>query len=699
MNPLRWLVHWLMPTDVRDAVLADLDAEYLTSIRPARGQLAARWWYWRQLAGSVAPALAMRRRRRMHSGKSMRNSLHHMWAEARQDLRFAGRMLARNRTFSAAAIGTFAVGIGLTTAVFSLVDAILLRPLPYAEPLRLVRIWSANPRGIPRNMMSPADFFDLRDAASGFDALAAFTTGETFTVSSGGDATRIAGSTVTPALFDLLGVRPLAGRTLQPSDAAGSGSREATISEGLWRERFGADPSLVGRAIVLDGSPHTVVGIMPASFEFPGRGVHVWVPLVDARRNDSRSAHYLEAVGKLSTGTNVAAGRAVLEAGALRLAEAYPDTNRGWGVTVTTLRDSAVSDVRTPLLMLFSAVTCVLLIACANVAGLLLARGVTRTREMAVRAALGASAARRVRQQLVECGLLAMAGGLAGIALAAWSLDALQAAEHLSLPWRGAVTLDTRVLSMAFATSIAAGLIAGLVPALRTARAHEHALRAGARSTVGHVRLRNAIVLVQVAVVMVLVVAGALLLRSLQRVTTVDAGFRADQTLLADVSLPTARYPREARATLFSRALDGIRALPGVEVAGAGGPLPLAGRDGLLRFGLLIDGQPQPPDRSDRGYLRWVTPGYFEAMGIPLRAGRLFAERDAAGAPLVAVVDEVLAARFFPGRDPIGSRVRTTNDQNWRPSLAPSDRCTRRHWKGTRLRMSTWRRRRCRHPP
>jgi hypothetical protein len=188
--------------------------------------------------------------------------------------------------FSAAAIGTFAVGIGLTTAVFSLVDAILLRPLPYAEPSGLVRIWSANPRGIPRNMMSPADFFDLRDTASGFDALAAFTTGETFTLSSAGDATRIAGSTVTPALFDLLGVRPLAGRTLEPSDAAGSGSREATISEGLWRERFGADPSLVGRAIVLDGSPHTVVGIMPASFEFPGRGVHLWVPLADASRNE-----------------------------------------------------------------------------------------------------------------------------------------------------------------------------------------------------------------------------------------------------------------------------------------------------------------------------------------------------------------------------------------------------------------------------
>ena len=610
----RWLLAMLLPPDARQAVLTELDAEYARDVRPSRGRLSAAAWYWRQIAGSIGPALRMRARR-----------VARVAADAIQDLRFAVRLLSRQKAFTAAAVATLALGIGANTAIFSVVDGVLLRPLPYRDPSRLVRVWSANPRGIPRNGISPADYFDWRDQVRGVDGLAAFGSSDV-TLTSAGDPVRVTGATATANLADTLGVSPLLGRWLLPDETRGPALPVVVIGERLWRDRFAADPGMVGRAIVLDGRARTVVGVMPGTFQFPTGDEEVWLPLPDGWRAQPRNAHFLGAVGRLGPGVTLDGGRDALRTVSARLEAAFPDTNKGWSVTVTSLRDALVGGVRTPLLVLLAAVAAVLLIACANVASLMLARGIARSRELAVRAAVGASAGRLVRQQLVESALLALIGGGAGVALASWGLRALQASTALQVPMLDRVTLDARVMAAALAMSLASAVAAGLLPAWKASRqSGTSALGSGTRSTGDHVRLRQAIVFAQIAVATTLVVGGTLLIRSFDRLTSVPAGFTADRTLLLDVSLPGVRYARPARAPFYDRALERIRALPGVQAAGAGGPLPLSGQDGLLRFGLSVEGHDAAPDRSDRAYLRWATPGYFTAMGIALRAGRPFA--------------------------------------------------------------------------
>ena len=364
----------------------------------------------------------------------------------------------------------------------------------------------------------------------------------------------------------------------------------------------------------------------------------------------------------------MAAGRDVLQTVAARLAIQYPETNRGWGVTVVSLQDSVVGDVRTPLLVLVAAVGCVLLIACANVAALLLARGTGRARELAVRIALGATRGRIVRQQLTESITVAVAGGAAGLLIAYWLLDVLPAAAGFDLPRSSEIRLDSRVLAVTAIASVVTGLLCGLVPAWRASRATaDDALKSG--RTIGSAgrRVRSLLVAMEVALTVALLIVAGLLIRSFERLTSVDAGFKAERVLLAQVSLPASRSRPAAWSSFFDRSISDLRTLPGVEAAGAGAPLPLSGQQGLLRFGLRIDGRPEPTDgRLDRVYLRWATPGYFQAMGIPLRRGRAFAESDRGDTLPVALIDETLAARHFPGEDPIGQRVRTSNDRTWR---------------------------------
>jgi putative ABC transport system permease protein len=646
----------ILPTDVRDAMLADLDAEYARVVRPSRGRVRATAWYWRQVAGSIVPALAMRRRRRAR-----------LVAEAFQDLRFAIRLLSRQKAFSLAVVATLALGIGANTAIFSVVDGVLLRPLPYAEPSRLVRVWAANPRGIPRNGIAPADYFDWRERNRAFDSLAAFGATDA-TLTGAGDPVQLAGATATANLVSMLGVRPLLGRWFLPEETAGSAQPVVVLSERLWRERFGAAPDIVGRSVLLDSRPRAVVGVMPRAFGFPSSDERMWLPLPDGWRAQPRSAHFLGAVGRVRPGVPLDAARDDLRSVARALEIAYPDSNHGWGVTVLSLRDALVGDAETPLLVLLAAVATVLLIACANVASLMLARGVSRARELAVRAAVGASAGRLLRQQLVEALLLAFIGGAAGVALASWLLRAIQSARGIAVPLLDRVSLDERVLAAAFAMSLLSALVTGLLPAWRAARRRDAAsLGHGARATGEHVRIRQAIVGVQIALATGLLVAGVLLVRSFDRLIAVPSGFSADRTLLADVSLPVARYARDARSPFYDGALARIRALPGVEAAGAGGPLPLSGQDGLLRFGLSVEGQAAASDRFDRAYLRWATPGYFAAMGIPLRAGRAFTDVDTARSTPVAVIDDEVARRFFGRDNPVGRRVQISIERTaWR---------------------------------
>jgi putative ABC transport system permease protein len=660
----RWLLRRALPSDARDAVVRDLDEEYATHIVQSRGRLASIGWYYRQVAGSLVPALIMRRRRRRGSALIERAV---WWDGVVQDVRFALRIAGHEKSFATAVILTFALGIGATTAIFSVVDRVLIRQLPYEDPSRLVRVWSANPRGIPRNSVSPPDFFDLRDQATQVAELAAFAPGDAFAMSTGGEPARVIGAPATANLANLLGLQPLWGRWIGQDDTRGNGANVVVLGEDLWRERFGADPQVIGRPIAIDGVVRTVIGIMPRRFEFPTRDEQLWIPIPDDWRAQPRSAHFLGVVARLRPGIASEAARRTLGAIARRLEGAYPGTNRGWGITVDSLRSSIVGDVETPLLVLLAAVGCVLLIAAANVASLLLARGLARSRDMALRAALGARPGRILRAQLIESVLLAMAGACGGLALAAWALEIFRSIGGSQVPMLEHATLDGRVLIVSFAVSLLAGVVAAALPAWRASRVDgADLLRAGFPVIPATTGTRRAIVCAQIAAATVLVVAGVLLLRSLHRLTSVDTGFQSGRTLLADVSLPAVRYSRDARVAFFSRALERIRSLPGVEAAGAGGPLPLSGQEGLLRFGFLVEGRPVIADQPDRAYLRWATAGYFTAMGIPVRAGRVFRDSDTHTTVPVAVIDEVLARRYFSGDNPIGRRVRTTTERTWR---------------------------------
>jgi putative ABC transport system permease protein len=408
--------------------------------------------------------------------------------------------------------------------------------------------------------------------------------------------------------------------------------------------------------------------VMPGTFQFPGAAHRVWLPLPDAWRTQSRSARFLGAVGRLRADASLESARDSLQTVARHLAVTYPDNDRGWGVTVDTLRTALLGDVQRPLLILLAAIGAVLLIACANVTSLLLARGVSRSRELAVRAAVGATPGRLVRMQLAEALALAIGGGAAGLALAAWCLQSVQLTSGLGLPLLDRVALDRRAAGAALALSLISALVTGLWPAWKASRKRGGAaLESGTRIAGGHLRVRHAIVLVQVAVATMLVAAGALLIGSFQRLTAVPTGFTADRTLLADLALPNARYPRDARNPFFSSVLERVRALPTVTAAGAGGPLPLSGLDGLLRFAVTIDGVDPTPDRLQRAYLRWATPGYFEAMGMELKAGRSFGAADTSTSAPVAIVDTELARRYFGNTPAIGRRIRTPLDRNtWR---------------------------------
>ena len=669
MNPPRLpraLLALILPADVRDALLADLDEEYVRHVRPSATGMRASMWYWRQALGSVPAVLRMRRRRKEEVRMAG-------WTEGLFfDVRYGARFLARRPGFAAAAVATLALGIGANTAIFSIVDGILLKRLPYRDADRLVRIWSANPRGIPRNAVSPADFFDLRDAARearAFDDLGAFTQAESSTVRGSGDAARLATSMVTPSVIAMLGVDPVAGRMLTPFDAGETGTAGALISERLWQARFGGRSALL-QSITVDGSSYAVVGVMPASFAFPSADVDVWVPIPDSYRRRSRSAHFLDVVGRLSQGVSLERGGAVLSTMAARLEAQYPDTNRGWGVTATTLEESIVGDVRRPLFVLLATVGCVLLIACANVASLMLARGSARTRELAVRTALGASRVRVGRQQLVESGIVAALGGAAGLLIAALSLQFLRTRAVVDLPRLSDVTLDMRVLGMTALVCVVTGLLTGVLPALRTARSDPADTLRGGHPAGGGLpmgRSRALLVTTQIALATALVIAAGLLVVTFARLTRVDAGFQADRVLLAQVSLTVTRYDPQAWSSFFARTLEEIRRLPGVEAAGAVDPLPLSGQKGLMRFGVRFEGRPDPrPGEFDRTYLRRATPDYFSAIGIPLLDGRTFDASDRADTKPVAVVDRTFADRYFPGQNPIGRKARSTNDRTFR---------------------------------
>jgi putative ABC transport system permease protein len=582
-----------------------------------------------------------------------------------QDARYAVRMLRKSPGFTLVAVLTLALGIGANAAIFSVVNGVLLRPLPFPEPERLVAVWTAQPaKDLVRGSSSYPDFADYRDQTASFDGLAA-TRSRGYTLSSPKGAERIDGARVSWTLFPVLRVTAALGRTFSADEDRLGGPRVAVIGDALWRRRFGGDPGVVGRPVTLDGEAYTVLGVLPRGFrfDFDLREAEIWTPTaLDGKDSiEERGQHYLQVVGRLKPGVPIAAARADLGAVSARLAAAYPQSNTGRTAIVQPLHDAIVGATRQGLLVLLGAVALVLLVSSANVANLLLARGSEREREVALRSALGASRGRLARQLLTESVLLSLVGGALGLLVAFWGTDGLLALAPADLPRLGDVHVDARVLGFTLGVTILAGLLFGTAPALRAARvALVPALSEGGRGGSGGPgarRMRSVLIVAEVALALVLLVGAGLLLRSLGRLLGVDPGFRAESVLTLRLDLPDAHYQKpENVLSFYEKLLPRAAALPGVRSVAAVAPLPFG--NSMWVTGIYRKDRPEPgPGEKLSAHYEAATPGYFETIGIRVTRGRTFSDRDRRGAPRVVLVSESLAARLFPGEDPVGKPV------------------------------------------
>ena len=586
-----------------------------------------------------------------------------------QDARHGARQLFHAPGFAAVALAALAIGIGANTAIFSVVNTLLIRPLPYHAPDRLAIIWEHNlPRDRRNNVVAPANYLHWRDLNQTFEEIGAATMTLDMTLTGAGEPVQVPAQYVTAGFFDVLGVQARRGRYFTREEDR-PGSRVVVLSDRFWRTRLDADPAVIDRVITLQGQPHTIVGVMPPGFAFLDKDVEVWLThgLTEAARTPR--GRYLTTVGRLKPGVSLEQAQRDMSRVSRELTALFPDFNTGWTARVVPLRDQLTGEIRPALLVMLGAVGVVLLIACANVANLLLARATGRQRELAVRSALGAGRGRIVRQLMAESLVLAIGGGIAGLLLGWWTINLLRAvvAERLPIQRLEAVTIDPSVLAFTIAISLVSGLFFGMVPAVTaTGGDLTDALKQGGRtgSASRGSRARAAFVIVEVALALVLLVGAGLLVRSFARLVNVDAGFRPERTITMDVGLPAARYAEPAqRLTFYRRLFERIDALPGVESAGAVTFLPLTGLGSATRFAVV--GQPAPPRGEEPvADVRVYTRRYFEAMGIPLVRGRLFDETDPNDATNRIVVNETLANRHWPGQDPIGKRIRVSwNDE------------------------------------
>jgi putative ABC transport system permease protein len=595
------------------------------------------------------------------------------WMHAfRQDLRYGLRRLAAQPAVTMVALVTLALGIGANTAIFSAVNAVLLRPLPYADPGRLVMVWEKRQsEGVLDNVVAPADFLDWSTMNGTFEAMAAFTS-TMVDLTGAGDPVRVPAGVVSPPFFDILRVPPVIGRTFRPEEATVGQHRVVILTDAMWRKRFAADAAIVGRKISLNGIPHEVVGVLPASFEFPDSTVELWAPLalLGTAQPPSRGSHSLSVCARLKPGVTLEKARADMDRVAAALSAQYPDFNARHGAYVIPLAEELHKTVRGGLLLLAGAVGFVLLIACVNVANLLLAKAAARRREMAVRAALGAGRGRLAGQALTECLLLACLGGLAGLLVAHWGITLLRQLTPEEAPVLGleAVRLDARVLLFTFVLSLATGVLFGLLPAWQLASQDvSESLKDGARTAGGvRRRLRVALVVSEIALASLLLVGAGLTLRSFQMLLRAEPGFSVQGIVTTLINLPGSRYPDDAkRLAAYAEIERRLAALPGVRSVAATSHLPLSGQDS--RNGIVVDGREPTPDVPTRAHIRAVTAGYFRTMGITLRSGRPFTDADTAGQPLVVIINETMARRYWPNTSPVGRRVRLTGGTvEWR---------------------------------
>jgi len=591
------------------------------------------------------------------------------------DLRYGVRQLIKHPAFTIIAIATLALGIGANTAIFSVVNAVLLKPLPFPDPDQLIAFGMSDTRQKGQtdlNSLSYPDFFDFRDQNRTLASSAVYRD-RAFALTSEEGATSVHGAKVSAEFFDVLGIKPKIGRAFVRDDergGGGTGGFKVIISDDFWKKHFGADPNVIGRTITLDRRSHTVIGVMPAGFQFPIQNdpIDFYVTIAEDAANpdgskpqtENRGSHSLQAVARLKLGATVAQANSDLSTIAEALAKQYPESNTHFGVLAKPLREDMIGDVRTALYILFGAVVCVLLIANANVANLLLARASARGKEIALRAAMGASRIRIIRQLLTESVLLAGLGGAFGLLLAQWGTEALIKTVPQNIPRISNIQLDASVLVFTLLISLITGVVFGLVPAWQASHVDlNSSLKSGSRTGTageGKGRVRNALIMAEVAIALVLLISAGLLIQSFARLGRVQSGVRAERLLTARVSLPDVAYPKNENVIAFyDQLLTRIRAIPGVESASTIVPLPLTGSNMVTSFD--IQERPLPEGQRPGAPVRIIATDYFKTMGIPVRQGRIFDERDQLNSAPVVIVNERFAQKFFPGENVIGKRI------------------------------------------
>jgi putative ABC transport system permease protein len=572
-----------------------------------------------------------------------------------KDIKFGWRMLWRNPGFTLMAAIALALGIGANTAIFSVVNAVMLQRMPFENPDRLVMVWEASPRTGKPNVVNPSNFAEWQARNRSFERMAAFGAGAA-SITGEGEPQVIPECYVTPDYFPIMGVKPIMGRWFTPEEGTPNHAHVAILSESLWRTRYGADPNILGKTIVVDNVRDQIVGIMPASFRYPKIKAELWEPMtiVRGRKPAGRS---ISTVARLRDGVTLANAQADMDGLVPQLRQLWPDFNARWGIDVVGLREEAIGSVRTPLLVLLGAVGLVLLIACANVANLMLMRAAGRGREVAVRAALGAGAMRIARQLLVESVMLSFIGGTLGLLIGVWAVRVLSAALPDTIAYANlkAVQIDATVFLFALAISLATGVLFGLAPAIKAMRTDvQTTLRDGGRGFSNRRGYgRSALVVAEVALSMILLISAGLLIKSFSKLASVDPGFDAPHVLSMALA-PWGRFKTEPEMVEFTRQmLERVRALPGVEAAGTTHFLPLGGAGSATGFWRADRERPQP-GTSAVTEVACVMPGYFAAMGIAVQRGRVFDDRDRAGAPPTVLINRAAAQLFYPNEDPIG---------------------------------------------
>lgn len=578
-----------------------------------------------------------------------------------QDLRYGFRTLVNSPGFAIVAVLTLAIGIGANTAIFSFVDGVLLKPLPYAEPDRIVRVLEKPPGG-GRNGISTLTYLDWQKQNRVFQYMAA-QTGGSVTLTGMNDPVQLRGSRVSPHYFDIFGIKTVVGRTFEADQDQPGKDKVAILSHVLWETQFGSDPGLIGRSILLDGIPHTVIGVLPPGGAFDRAFAQIWRPLSFEPQNMTRNFHWFGSIAKLKAGVTLEQARAEMDTIGARIARDYPDSNKGWGVTIDRFSETLVGkQLRESLYVLLGAVGMVLLIGCANLANLALARGTAREREVAIRSSLGAGRFRLVRQFLTENVLLSVCGGVLGLGIGYLTMAGLKAAvPPFSFPRESTIGMDTRVLSFTLVLSVLTGILFGLVPAVQSTRPNlAGSMKEGGRGTSSggaRQRVRGALVVAEVALAFVLLTGAGLLIRSFFEMQQVNPGFDPTNVVTAGLPVPEKRFPDPTQLRSYLRQImDGIQALPGVRDVALTSALPMQG----WGYGMPFQIATHPlVDRANRKgcFFKMVSPSYFRALGMKIEKGRVLSDRDLKGSPPVTVINATMAKKYFPNEEPIGKRI------------------------------------------